>query len=159
MQKKLLEAALFISQRPLTLEELGKIVGISSLGHVKNLIEELQKEYNDRGIEIIASKEGYSMQVRQEFLPRVAKLTPYSDLSEGCKRCLALVVYKEPVKQSDIIKIQGNKAYSYIKILERKGLVKTEKVGKTKVLKLTKEFERYFGEEKEKIKEMLGQKI
>lgn len=158
MEKKLLEAALFISPKPLSIKELGAIIGLSSLGTIRKLLLELQKEYKG-GIEIVETEEGWQMQVKQELLPKVAYLTPHSDLSEGCRRTLALIVYKEPVKQSEIIKIQGNKAYSYIKELKRRGLIKTEKKGKTVVLKLTKQFEIYFGEEKEKIRKRIVEGI
>jgi segregation and condensation protein B len=153
--KRIMEAALFISNTPLTLDQLARISGINSLGHVKEIMESLQKSYEGRGLEIFNSSDGWVMQVRASLLPRVAHLTPYSDLGEGPKRTLALVTLKEPVKQSEIIKTQGNKAYSYIKELKKRGLIVTEKVGHTKILKLTNEFERYFGEEKGKIKEQL----
>ncbi len=154
-QKKIIEAALFISERPLSLDYLGRVSGVNSLGYVREIIEGLQKDYEKRGLEIVKTPHGWIMQVKQDLLERVAHLTPYYDLSEGCKRTLALVAYKEPVKQSEIIKMQGNKAYSYIKSLVRRDLIKAEKSGHTKILKLTQEFERYFGDEKEKIKEQL----
>jgi segregation and condensation protein B len=153
--KKVMEAALFIANQPLTLDQLARLAGVNSLGHVKELMEELQKDYKERGLEVFQNSDGYTMQVRARLLPRVAHLTPYSDLGEGPKRTLALVTVREPVKQSEIIKIQGNKAYTYIKNLKKMGLVVTEKEGHTKILKLTQEFERYFGEEKAKIKEQL----
>jgi segregation and condensation protein B len=155
MHKKVLEAAIFISSTPMTLDQLARVTGINSLGHVKELMENLQKEYEERGLELVNTPEGWVMQVRQELLPSVAHLTPYSDLAEGPKRTLALVTLKEPVKQSEIIKMQGNKAYSYIKDLVKRGLITSEKEGHTKILKLTLEFERYFGEEKSKVKEQL----
>ena len=153
--KKVMEAALFISSTPLTLDQLARITGVNSLGHVKEMVESLQKDYEGRGVEVFGSSDGYTMQVRAHVLPKVAHLTPYSDLAEGPKRTLALVTLKEPVKQSVIIKMQGNKAYSYIKDLKKRGLILTEKEGHTKILRLTQEFERYFGEEKSKIKEQL----
>ena len=155
MHKKIMEAALFISTQPLTLDQLARLAGINSLGHVKELVEELQKDYRDRGIEIANGADGWAMQVRATLLPKVAHLTPYSDLAEGPKRTLALITLKEPVKQSEIIRIQGNKAYTYIKDLKKRGLIMAEKEGHTKILKLTQEFERYFGEEKDKIKQQL----
>jgi segregation and condensation protein B len=154
-QKKMIEAALFISDRPLSLDYLGRVSGVNSLGYVREIIENLQKDYEKRGLEIVKTPHGWVMQVKQDLLEKVAHLTPYYDLSEGCKRTLALVAYKEPVKQSEIIKMQGNKAYSYIKSLVRRDLIRAEKSGHTKTLKLTQEFERYFGEEKERIKEQL----
>lgn len=154
--KRLVEAALFMSSEPLTISELSRISGLGSLGQLKELLNELAEEYSGRGVQITENPMGWKMEVRQELLQNVAHLAPYSDLSEGCKRTLALVVYKEPIDQSEVIKIQGNKAYSYIKKLVKSGLVRAEKVGRTKKLHLTKEFEKYFGQEKEKIKEKVA---
>jgi len=157
--KRLLEAALFMASEPLEVERLSKISGIQSLGILKQMLIEIQQDYAGRGFHLIESGSGFIFQVDGRFLPRVAKLTPYSDLPEGEKRCLALVAYKEPVLQAEVIRIQGNKAYAYIKKLSRKGLVRLEKRGRTKMLSLTSEFERYFGEDKEKIKERLAAKL
>lgn len=155
MEKRLIEAALFMSSRPLDLDELAKIAGIHSLGYVKDLLEKLKKDYEGRGIEVVNSPHGWEFQVRQELLSKVAHLTPYSDISEGSKRSLALIASREPLRQSELITIQGNKAYSYVKELEKRGLINSEKHGRSRILKLTQEFERYFGEEKGKIKKML----
>ncbi len=146
-----------MSSRPLTTEEISKITGIGSLGKIEERLEELRKEYEGKGIEVVRNPEGWAMEVRSEILPKVAHLTKYSDLSGGHKRTLALIAYREPVRQSEIIRIQGNKAYAYIKLLAKKGLIRSEKEGRTRILMLTKEFERYFGEEKQRIKEILGQ--
>jgi len=159
MHKNLAEAALFMATRPLGLDELGKIMGINSMGFVKQVMEALQEKYSDSGIDVVNTPDGWVMQVKSEFLPKVAHLTPYHDLSEGTKRTLALVVYKEPIKQSDIIKTQGNKAYTYVKDLHRKGLIKAEKDGRTKSLYLTPEFERYFGEERKKVKDKMDVQV
>lgn len=158
-QKRLLEAALFMASEPLSLEKLSRIVGIHSLGYLRGMLTELQHDYSGKGFHPVENTDGWLFQVDNKFLPKVASLTPYADLPEGEKRCLALVAYKEPVLQSAIIKTQGNKAYTYIKHLVKKGLIKTEKHGRTKSLSLTQEFERYFGENKEAIREQLIAKI
>jgi segregation and condensation protein B len=153
--EKILEAALFMSSRPLMLDDLGKLMGVNSLGYVKEALEKLQKDYEGRGMEIVSTPLGWVMQVRPELLKKVSHLTPYADISEGSKRSLAIIAYKEPVMQAEIIRIQGNKAYSYLKDLRKRNLIKMEKKGHTKEITLTSEFERYFGEEKERIKERL----
>jgi len=157
--RNIVEAALFMSPEPLKLERLSQISGIHSLGILKQMLTDLMKDYSERGFNLVESPEGWLFQVRSDILPKVANLTPYSDLPEGAKRTLALIAFREPLMQSELIKIQGNKAYAYIKNLHSKGLVKTEKEGRTKVLSLTQEFERYFGEKKEEIKEKLIRKI
>ena len=157
MSKKLIEAALFMSSRPMTAEEIAKITGVTP-ANVRKLLDDLSKEYENeaKGVEIISNPEGWHMRVKPDILPKVAHLTPYSDLKDGHKRTLALVAYKEPVKQSEVVHMQGNKAYAYIKFLRKKGLIKAEKEGRTSKLMVTKEFERYFGMEKARIKEMLA---
>ena len=42
--EKIIEAALFMSAKPLMLDDLGKIIGVNSLGYVKSLLEKLQKD-------------------------------------------------------------------------------------------------------------------
>jgi segregation and condensation protein B len=58
---------------------------------------------------------------------------------------LALVAYKQPITQSQIVKVIGNRAYDYVKILEQRGMIRTEKHSRTKALIATKEFANYFG--------------
>jgi segregation and condensation protein B len=140
----------------MTSEEISKLTGFPA-DRVEQRLEELRKEYEGKGVEIVRNPDGWGMRVKPDLLPKVAHLTPYSELKDGHKRTLALVAYKEPIKQSEVVRIQGNKVYAYIKLLIKKGLIKSEKEGRTRILMLTKEFERYFGEEKERIKEMLEQ--
>jgi len=159
-QKALLEAALFVSDQALSLERLSKIVGIGSEEEVKKLLaqikEELEKE--SRGVELAETPEGYELRVKQEYRERVAKLAPLADLSDGMLRTLAIIAAKQPVKQSLIVKYQGNKTYGYVVRLEDKGLIKSEKFARTKLMTTTPEFEKYFGTSSEQIKSMLESK-
>jgi len=159
LEKQLVEAALFTSTKPLKVDDISKIVSVSSLGLVKKIVDELKQDYSKRGIEILEVAEGYQMQVKKELISKVAGLTPHQDLSTGVKKALAMIVYKEPLKQSELIDLQGSKAYDYVKELDERGLIKSEKFGRTKILKLSKEFENYFGIEKEKIKEMVRKEM
>ncbi len=155
MQKNLIESALFMSAKPLQMEELSRITGIGSVGYLKELIKDLQKDYSEKGVEISGTAEGWQMKVKKEYLPHVANLTPHVDLSEGCKKTLALTLYNEPLKQSHLVKTQGNKSYVYVKELEKKGLIKSERSGHTKILRVSAQFENYFGETKEEVKKRL----
>lgn len=159
--KALLEAALFVSDKPLSLERLSNIVGVGSPEQIKKLIEEIKKELEkeDRGIELIETPEGYEFRVKQEYREKVAKLAPFADLSDGMLRTLAIVALKQPIKQSAIVKYQGNKTYGYVASLEAKGLIKTEKAGKTKIITTTPDFEKYFGKSTEELKKMLEEKV
>ncbi len=58
---------------------------------------------------------------------------------------LSIVAYHEPIKQSDIVKVVGNRTYEYVKQLEELGFIKIEKKSRTKLLSITLRFEEYFG--------------
>jgi len=156
-QKALVEAALFVSENPVSIRKLSEITGITSTKDLKDILSTIKKELdvNSHGIELALTPEGYQFQVKDKFLERVSGLTTYSDVSKGALRTLSLVALRQPMLQSEIIKIQGNKAYNYIKNLEKKGLIKTEKVSRTKSITTTKEFERYFGKSLNDIRERL----
>ena len=95
--------------------------------------------------------------VKEAFEEKVSHLTPHADLSRGLLRVLSIIAYHEPIKQADIVKIVGNRVYDYVKELEEKGLVKTEKKSRTKVLSLTPQFEEYFGVKKKFMKEKINE--
>jgi segregation and condensation protein B len=156
-QKALLEAALFVSDSPLSLERLAHIVGVGSEDEVRSMLEEIKYKLGeeDRGIELVETPEGFELRVKPEYRTRVARLAPFADLSDGMMRTLAIIAVKQPVKQSLIVRYQGNKTYNYIKDLEDKGLVKTEKYGRTKLVNTTDDFEKYFGKSSEEMKQML----
>ncbi|MEM5815181.1 MAG: SMC-Scp complex subunit ScpB [Candidatus Aenigmatarchaeota archaeon] len=152
-KKALIEAALFVSNKPISSKQLSIMLSIPVKEVeeiIKNIEEELKKE--ERGIMLLQTPEGYELIVKPEYRQFVQKVAPFSELSEGVKRTLAIIIAKQPVKQSTIAKIQGNKAYEYLKILEKKGLIKSEKFGRTKVISLTKNFEEYFGKSIEEVK-------
>ncbi|MCD6402738.1 MAG: SMC-Scp complex subunit ScpB, partial [Candidatus Aenigmarchaeota archaeon] len=156
-KKALLEAALFVSHKPLTIREIGKILGTRSEKIIRKVMDELRNEFRrqDRGVQLISTPEGYRLIVKSEFLPKVAPLTPYRDLSEGMVRSLAIIAAMQPIKQSELVRMQGNKVYDYVKKLEQKKLIKTKKAGKTKILETTKQFEAYFGKSIEEIRARL----
>ena len=145
-KKALIEAALFISDKPLSIEELQKITGLKE-NYVVNLLGEINEELSQehRGIELLKIDRNYHLKVKERYINSVSHLTPYADLSRAMLKVLSLAVYKKGITQSEIVKTIGNRAYDYIKELEARGLIKTEKKGRTKALLLTDEFMRYFG--------------
>jgi len=159
-KKALLEASLFVSDKPLSLEKLSSILDTTN-NETRQLLEQLKADLtkNDRGYELIETIEGFELRVKVEYRDKVVKLAPLADLSDGMMRALALISAKQPVKQSIIVRYQGNKAYGYIVALEERGLIKTEKYGRTKLVTTTPDFERYFGKSAEQVKEMLSKKL
>ena len=149
----LLEAILFTTSEPLHIEKLVKNVR-SNKERIEEMLRILKERYSKHDCGITLSDiGGYRLVVKPEFLEDVANLTPHADLSRGLLRVLAIIAYHEPIKQSDIVKVIGNRTYEYVKDLEGRGLIKVEKKSRTKILATTPHFEEYFGTKKHLLKE------
>jgi segregation and condensation protein B len=157
--KSAIEAALYMSNDPISSEELAKMFK-TDVNEVKEVLNELRKEFEaaHHGIHLLETTVGYQIRVKPEFASQVRNLTPYQDLGRGLLRVLALVAYKQPITQSEVVKVIGNRTYEYVKRLEERGLIKTVKHSRTKALIATKEFANYFGlENPEDIKKFFEQ--
>lgn len=145
-KKAVLEAALYLSEDPLDTDELADVMNLGSPGYVQQVVDELKDELEEdsRGLKIVESDEGYELVVKSEFVDDVEHLAPHRDLNEAELRTLALIAYNNPVKQSEIVDIRGNRAYGQVKELEKRGFLKSEKDGRTKVLEVTDRFLDYF---------------
>lgn len=143
---KILEAVFFISGRFLSMQEL---ISLSDLNPIliRGLIDKLKDKYdkNDLAIEIIEKNGLWKMDVRQEYSHIINKLaTGSSEFTKAEQETLAIIAFKQPIKQSVIIKIRGNKAYDHIKKFSDLDLIKKKKTGHTHELSLSDDFYDYF---------------
>ncbi len=138
------EAALFISGRYLSVQELVALTDVNPL-LLKKILEDLSDKYKDSGIEIVQQNNLWKMDVAQEYIWMVNRLaTGSSEFSRAEQETLAIIAYKQPIKQSVIIKIRGNKAYDHIKKFVEMGLLHKKKTGHTAELTLSEQFHDYF---------------
>ena len=143
---KKLEAIFFVSGRFLNMQELISLTDLNPV-IIKELIEKLQEKYDEQesAIEIIEKNGLWKMDVRRECSSIINKLaTGSSEFSKAEQETLAIIAFKQPVKQSVIIKIRGNKAYEHIKKFAELDLIKKKKIGHTYELSLSDEFYDYF---------------
>jgi segregation and condensation protein B len=143
--KAVIEAALFASGKTLTPKELADL-SVLSEERARALADDLAGEYAARGsgIEIKSIGEGYSMQVRFGLAGRVLSFAP-KEIEAPLIRTLAIIAYKQPIKQSALVEIRGNKSYDHVKELVERGLINAEKFSRTKLLTTTPGFADYFG--------------
>jgi segregation and condensation protein B len=59
-------------------------------------------------------------------------------------KVLALIAYEQPIKQSYIVKIRGNRVYEYLKRLEDMEFIERLEEGHTRIITTTEKFKRYF---------------
>ncbi|HDN62626.1 MAG TPA: hypothetical protein ENF56_01535, partial [Candidatus Bathyarchaeota archaeon] len=83
---KLIEAALYVSGRPLDLKTLGSVSGLRSKRTLTKLIKQLKESYANResAIEIVELEDGrYVMQLKTEYTAKVRKLAVRPLLTTG----------------------------------------------------------------------------
>lgn len=144
--QRIIEAILFVSGRFLTMQELVAISDFNPLV-IRESLDKLKEKYNseDSAIEIVDKSNMWKMDVKPDYSSVISKLaTGKSEFSKAEQETLALIAYKQPIKQSVIIKIRGNKAYDHIKKFVDLDLVKAKKEGHTNILALAEEFYDYF---------------
>lgn len=145
-EKKLIEAALFISSRAMTLEEFRTLTGIGALGYLQGVVEELGREYEERGsaIEILASGGKYEMRVKNEVLQRVKQFAQDIEISKGALRTLAFISKHDGILKSELVRKIGTQVYEDVRELVEHEFVKSVRAGRTSKLTLTDKFKKYF---------------
>ena len=141
---KKLEAALFISGRFMNLKELVSITDINPI-LLRKLLQDLEDRYKDSAIEIVHKTDSWKMDVNADYAAMVNKLASgSSEFSKAEQETLAIIAYKQPIKQSVLVKIRGNKAYDHIKNFSGLGLITKKRTGHTWELNLSDSFYEYF---------------
>lgn len=143
---KKIEAVFFVSGRFLNMQDLISFTDLNPV-IIRELIEKLQEKYEkmDSAIEFVEKNNMWKMDVRQEYSSIINKLaTGSSEFSKAEQETLAIIAFKQPIKQSVIIKIRGNKAYDHIKKFSDLDLIKKKRTGHTHELSLSDDFYDYF---------------
>jgi len=149
----LIEAMLFVSGDPLTLEAIKGILDIPE-ADIKQVMNELIAEYRerDRGLLILQIAQGYQMvtnPLSAKLLRKFTNAATSNKLSMPALETLAIIAYKQPIIKAEIEQIRGVNSDGVIKSLLDKRLIKIvgqrEAPGKPMLYGTTKEFLQYFG--------------
>jgi segregation and condensation protein B len=155
------EAALFISGKFLNLQELVMLTDVNPI-MLREILSNLEKKYSSGAIKITNRNNSWKMDVAEKYHYIVNKLaTGKSEFTKAEQETLAVIAYKQPIKQSVVIKIRGNKAYDHIKKFIETGLVSAKREGHTNILNLSEDFYEYFYVQKGEKGEVeeIGEKI
>jgi len=141
----LIEATLFIAGRFMSLQELVAITGINPIT-LKETLSGLQNKYNGTNpFTLISNAENYKLDILPEYQWLINKLASgKSEFTKAEQETLAIIAYKQPITQSVIVKIRGNKAYDHVKKFLDIGLIKSKKLSHTLQLNLNENFYDYF---------------
>jgi len=161
-EKYVVESALFSAGKPLSPEEIAEATELP-LAAVKKLIKELAKEYSEREGSIEISQVGakFAMQLRSFYAVHASKLAQM-EIPPHVLKTVALIAYHQPVTQSNLKRLLGAKVYEHVDVLDELGLIRTRKLGQTKILTTTPRFCEYFGiseVSKDGVKSWLAKKV
>jgi segregation and condensation protein B len=144
----LVEAALYVTGRPLGLGTLGAILGTRSKSKVLKIAQSLVEKYNkyNCALEVLeVKKQRFVMQLKAEYAPRAKKVSLQPILTTGPLRTLSYIAYHQPVLQTKVVEARGSHAYRHLKLLEEQNLITKKGAGRTSVIRTTNSFADYFG--------------
>jgi len=143
----LVEAALFLSPRPLSDRQIAKLLDGVSVAYVERLLDTLAEDLAtpQRGIELHHEQGRAFLRVKRPYIDTVAHLAPHQDIPSPVLRSLAMIAYNHPMTQADLVKARGNKAYGHVQELLERRLIRAEDHGRTLLLHVTDQFLRHFG--------------
>jgi segregation and condensation protein B len=146
--KTVLETALLVSQEPLPLSELKKLFDEEpSSDALRRALEELKKDWQDRGVELSQVASGWRFRARPEYQRLIDRLNPPKAprYSRAVLETLAIIAYRQPVTRGDIEEIRGVVvSANIIRALEARGWVEIvghkEVPGRPELLATTRTF-------------------
>ncbi len=144
--KAKLEAILFASGKRILLDDISRLIRVRDIEKLRMALAELAHDYDARQSPMMVVEEGqfWKITVREKYLSLIKQIVPQAEMNKTVMETLAVIAWKSPALQSEIIELRTNKAYDHIVELENFGFVVKEKHGRSYLLRLTQKFFDYF---------------
>lgn len=142
----LLEATLFSAGRSLSVQELSENLGyddeeiLESMNNLQSTI----KRRRGGGLQIVEIGGKWAMEVKPGIADHLPKETK-SELPPKLLKAAALIAYHQPMPQSRLVELLGQRAYDHIRELAQAGLIGRRRDGNTRRLTTTRRFSEMFG--------------
>ncbi len=146
--RRVLETALICAPQPLSVRELRVLFG-DELGAdtIKLLLQQLQAEWAQRGVELVSVASGWRFQSRPEMRTYLDRLHPEKPpkYTRATLETLAIIAYRQPVTRGDMEDIRGVTInHLIIKQLEDRGWIEVighrEAAGRPALFATTRQF-------------------
>jgi len=164
-EKRLVESVLFSAGKPVSIKEIKETTKLSTQ-KIKKTIDELINDYNElrkneTSMEVVKAGDKYAMQVKKRYTDQSIMISK-PEIDNNLLKTLTLIAFHQPLKQSNLRRMIGQKAYEHVDELADMKLISTRKHGTTEMLKTTKLFPEYFGIDTtnpEEIRDFLVKKV
>jgi segregation and condensation protein B len=142
----ILEAILFGAGRSMSVEELSELLE-KPQGEVQSALRELQatiRRRRDSALQLTDVAGRWIFEVRPTLAPHLPK-SFRADIPQRLLPAAALVAYHQPMAQSQLVDMLGQRAYDHVRDLAKMGLINRRRDGLTRRLTTTRRFAEYFG--------------
>ncbi|MCB9362210.1 SMC-Scp complex subunit ScpB [Candidatus Woesearchaeota archaeon] len=150
--KREIESILFAAGKSVTLEYLSKAIGVSEK-RIHASVKELKEDYKESSLLLTEENNACKLTVKESYIPVVQDVVSETELPKSVMETLAVIAFKHPILQADLVRIRSNKCYDHLDKLVEQGFVKKEKFGRTYKVLLTQKFFDYFEVPPGKVKE------
>ena len=137
-EKRLIESVLFSASKPVSINEIKETTGLTP-NTIKQTLEELIQDYNitrksETSMEVVKAGEKYAMQVKKQFAEQ-SIMVAKPEIDNNLLKTLTLIAFHQPVKQSNLRRMIGTKAYEHVDELVSSRLVHSKKHGSKSICK------------------------
>jgi segregation and condensation protein B len=142
----LLEATLFSAGRSMNMNELSEQLGYDEeeITEAMNNLQSTVKRRRGGGLQVVEIGGKWAMEVKPIIANHLPKETK-SELAPKLLKAAALIAYHQPMPQSRLVELLGQRAYDHIRELAQAGLIGRRRDGNTRRLTTTRRFSEMFG--------------
>ena len=142
----LIEATLFSSGKSMSISELSAVLGYDE-DEMLDCLYSLQATLRRRrggSLQMAEVGDRWALEVKPSIASHLPKETK-TDMPPKLLKAAALIAYHQPMPQSRLVDLLGQKAYDYVRELAQLGMVDRRKDGNTRRLSTTRRFSEAFG--------------
>ena len=142
----LLEAILFGSGKSLSVKDLSESLGYEE-DEISEALTSLQgtiKRRRGGALRIVEIGGKWAMEVRSNVAEHLPKETK-TEMPKKLLKAAALIAYHQPMPQSRLVELLGQKAYDYVRELSQHGMIMRRRDGNTRRLTTTRRVSEAFG--------------
>ncbi|MAI39892.1 MAG: hypothetical protein CL988_05830 [Euryarchaeota archaeon] len=142
----LLEATLFGAGRSMSVSELSSALGYDEDEMLDSLysLRSTLKRRRGGALQVAEVGDRWAIEVKPDIASHLPKETK-TEIPQKLLKAAALIAYHQPMSQSRLVELLGQKAYDYVRELAQLGMVDRRKDGNTRRLSTTRRFSETFG--------------
>ncbi|HUI22977.1 MAG TPA: SMC-Scp complex subunit ScpB [Nitrososphaerales archaeon] len=142
------EAALYASGRPLSLDEISRVAGTASERKATAIAREVARAVNGsmQAVEVVEyAGPKFAMQLKAQYTQTARKFATRPLLTRAALRTLSFIAFFQPISSAELVQRRSSTVYQHLKELEEVGFVVGERQGRSRNYRTTPRFADYFG--------------